>query len=181
MDKKNKQSLRPSDESEGLKKHEETTEEFEEELDREEKIEEKEVELEEDLRVKNLEDQLKRAVADYRNLENRVQEERIEFVKFANKNLLENLLPAFDTIILASQYSEDQSLQVTVKYLLDILKQAGVEKVETIGQKFDPVTMEAIEVIAGNEGEVVEESQPGFTLHGKILRPARVKVGREKE
>lgn len=132
-------------------------------------------------KIADLEDQLKRAVADYRNLENRVQEERIEFVKFANKNLLENLLPAFDTIILASLYSEDQSLQVTVKYLLDTLKQAGVEKVKTVGEKFNPVTMEAIEVVEGNEGEVIEESQPGFTLHGKILRPARVKVGGVKE
>lgn len=181
MDKKNKQSLRSSDKSEGLKKHEETTEGFEEELDQEESVGEEQEESEADVRIKNLEDQLKRAVADYRNLENRAQEERIEFVKFANKQLLEGLLPAFDTIILASKYSEDQNLQVTVKYLLDTLKQAGVEKIETVGKSFDPVTMEAIEVVSGKEGEVIEEAQPGFVLHGKTLRPARVKVGGEKE
>lgn len=171
-----------SDKNKNNQKQEEVLEndEVEDVNGEEENSHEKQEEMSE-AKIEALEDQLKRAVADYRNLENRVQEERIEFVKFANKNLLENLLPAFDTIILASQYSEDQSLQVTVKYLLDVLKQAGVEKVNTLGQKFDPVTMEAIEVIEGNEGEVIEESQPGFTLHGKILRPARVKVGGVKE
>lgn len=152
----------------------------EEELEKEEAMAEEVGESGVKDKVKNLEDQLKRAVADYRNLENRVAEERLEFVKFANKSLLEQLLPAFDTILLASKYSEDQNVQVTAKYLLDVLKQAGVEKVQTEKTKFDPVTMEAIEVVEGETGAVIEETQPGFTLSGKVIRPARVKVGGEK-
>lgn len=128
-------------------------------------------------RVAELEDQLKRSVADYRNLENRVREDKLEFIKFANKNLLEELLPAFDTILLAEKYTEDNNLKVTVKHILDVLKNAGIEKVETIGKKYDPKTMEAIEVVDGEKDVVIDETQPGFILNGKIIRPARVKVG----
>ncbi len=132
-------------------------------------------ELEE--KVKDLEEQLKRAVADYRNLENRQREEKLEFVKFANKNLVESLLPAFDTLLLADKYTQDQNLKITVKHVLDVLKQAGIEKVETVGKEYNAETMEAIDVVEGEENQVLEEAQPGFTMYGKVIRPARVKVG----
>lgn len=132
-------------------------------------------------KVAALEDQLKRSVADYRNLENRVRDERIEFVKYANKTLIEQLLPAFDTILLAEKYTEDQNLKITVKHLLEVLKNLGVLKIETVGKKYDAVTMEAIEVVDGEKDMVIEETQPGFSLNGKILRPARVKVGGKEE
>lgn len=175
MDAKNKKQNKKE---EGLELDEKLEDKLaEEELEREEKVGIEKEELETEERVKSLEDQLKRAVADYRNLENRIAEERLEFVKFANKSLLESLLPAFDTLFLASKYSEDQNLQITAKYVTDILKQVGVEKVKTDNVQFDPATMEAIEVVEGEEGKVIEETQPGFTLSGKVLRPARVKVG----
>lgn len=149
----------------------------EEELEKEDEEVENEQVAQLKEKNKNLEDQLKRAVADYRNLEKRIAEERIEFIKFANKNLLESLLPAFDTLLLASKYSEDQNLLITAKYLLDILAQAGVERVKTEGEMFNPAIMEAVEVVEGKEGKVIEETQPGFLLNGKVIRPARVKVG----
>lgn len=128
-------------------------------------------------RVENLEDQLKRAVADYRNLENRVREEKVDYIKYANKELIEQLLPAFDTLMLAEKYTDDENFKITVKHVLDVLKNAGIERVETTGKAFDPNTMEAIDVIEGQKDEVLEETQPGFLLNGKVIRPARVKVG----
>lgn len=130
---------------------------------------------------KSLEDQLKRAVADYRNLENRSRDEKLEFIKFANKNLIEQLLPAFDTLLLAEKYTDDQNFKVTVKHVLEVLKNAGIERVETTKKDYNPITMEAIEVVEGDQDKVVEELQPGFTLFGKTIRPARVKVGGKKE
>lgn len=130
-------------------------------------------------KVNGLEDQLKRAVADYRNLENRNREEKLEFIKFANKNLIEQLLPAFDTLLLAEKYTDDNNLKITVKHILEVLKNAGIERVETVGKEYKADKMEAIEVVDGEIDKVIEETQPGFTLFGKVLRPARVKVGGE--
>lgn len=131
--------------------------------------------------IENLEDQLKRAVADYRNLENRVREEKFDYIKYANKELIEQLLPGFDTLLLAEKYTEDQNFKITVRHVLDVLRNAGIERVESVGEDYNPETMEAVEIVEGEKNKVVEETQPGFLLNGKVIRPARVKVGGETE
>lgn len=161
----------------------EEIEELDDELDEEEEeLASDHRELDE-LREKNksLEDQLKRAVADYRNLENRVREERLDFVKYANRSLIEQLLPAFDTMLLAEKYTKDENLKITAKHILEVLKVAGIEKVETVGKKYDPISMEAVEVVEGEKEKVIDETQPGFMIYGKVIRPARVRVGGKEE
>jgi molecular chaperone GrpE len=135
-----------------------------------------------DIAAKNaeLEDQFKRAVADYRNLEKRVIEERAEFIKFANRELLERLLPAFDALFLAEKYIQDDGLKLTIKSLYDALDQIGVKRVESVGKKFDASKMDCVETVDGESEEVIEEVRPGFTLYERTLRPALVKVGKGK-
>lgn len=130
-------------------------------------------------KVVELEDNWKRAVADYRNLEKRVAEERVEFVKFANKELMERLLPAFDTLFLAEKYVQDDGLKLTIKSLNDALEQVGVNRVKTVGEEFDALTMECVETVDGEENKVVEEVRPGYTMFEKTIRPAMVKVGKK--
>ena len=120
----------------------------------------------------------KRAVADYQNLEKRVAQERRSWIKQANKELILRLLPVLDTLILASRHVEDEGLKLSMKQFLDVLKNEGVEKIETEGQMFNPELMECVEVGLGKEGEVLEELGVGFLLDGSVLRPARVKVGK---
>lgn len=127
-------------------------------------------------KVQDLENQLKRAVADYQNLEKRVSEEKSEWIKMANRDLLLKLLPVFDSLILAQRHIQDEGLNLSVKQFLDVLRNVGVERINTQNQTFDPSTMEAIEK-TGDEGKVLEETRAGFTLFGKMLRPAQVKVG----
>lgn len=131
-----------------------------------------------DTQVKDLEDQLKRAVADYRNLEKRVEEERKELIKFANRELLLTLLPSFDMLFLAEKYVQDDGVKLTVKALSDTFANVGVIRVMTDGQSFDPQTMECVETVEGEDNKVIEEIRPGFLLYGKLLRPAVVKVGK---
>jgi molecular chaperone GrpE len=128
-------------------------------------------------KVTELEEQLLRSVADYRNLEKRVDEEKREFVKFANRDLLLRLIPAFDTLFLAEKYVADEGIKLTIKHLQESFKEVGVERVETSGKEFDAQIMEAIATGEGEEGKVLEELRPGFTLNGKLVRPAQVKVG----
>ena len=153
-------------------------EKLDEQITQEEELDE--VQDKKDVKIEELSDQLKRAVADYRNLERRTIEQRSEDIKFANKNLIEALLPAFDTLILAGKYTQDESVKLTIGRVLDILKENGIEKVQTLGAKYNADTMEAVEVVDGKDGEIIEEVRPGFTLHGKLIRPAQVKVGGKK-
>ena len=150
-------------------KQEKKKDEIEEVLD--------EVSDEKDLKITELEDQLKRAVADYRNLERRSFEERIEAVKFAGKNVIEALLPAFDTLFLAAKYTSDESVKLTLQRIVEILKENGIEKIVTENVQYNAETMEAVEVVGGDKDKVVEEVRPGFTINGKLIRPAHVKVG----
>jgi len=130
-----------------------------------------------EIHIKELENQLKRALADYQNLEKRVQEERKEWIKAANKEILLRLLPVLDTLMLASKHSEDKNIQVSVAQFLDILKSEGVERIKTEGQEFDPALMEAVTTAPGPEGKVVDEIRAGYRLYDKILRVAQVIVG----
>ena len=144
------------------------------EIEKKEAIEEiTEVEQE----VKEWEDKYKRALADYQNLVKRVQEEKIDWIRASNRELLLRLLPLVDTLILAGKHSEDQTLKVTLQQFLDLLKAEGVTRIETKDADFDPHLMEAIESVEGKEGKVVAEVRAGYTLYDKLLRPAQVKVG----
>ncbi len=135
-------------------------------------------ELEE--KIKELDDQLKRAVADYRNLEKRFEEEKRLTIKFANRDLLLRLIPSFDTLFLAEKYIKDDGIKLTVKSLKDALKDAGVESVNVEGEVFNPEVMEAVAVVEGEDGMVLEELRPGYMLNGKLIRPAQVKVGKKE-
>lgn len=128
-------------------------------------------------RVTELGEQLARAVADYRNLEKRFEDEKREFVKFANRDLLLRLIPAFDTLFLAEKYVADEGIKITIKHLQESLRDVGVERIQTEGQIFNPEIMEAVSTSGGEENKVLEELRPGYTLNGKLLRPAQVKVG----
>ena len=126
---------------------------------------------ERDAKIAELDNQLKRAVADYRNLERRSYDERSEAVKFANKQLIEALLPAFDTLFLAEKYTTDESVKLTIGRILEVLQQNGIDKILVENVKYNPETMEVIELVPGEKDTVIEEVRPGFMIHGKLIRP----------
>ena len=135
-------------------------------------------EIVEDSKIENLENQLKRALADYQNLEKRINGEKSEWIKLANKDLLLRLLPGLDSLILAERHTKDEGVKLSIKHFLDSLEEVGVKKIETEGKDFDPNLMEAVGTISGDEGKVVEEVRAGYTLFGSVLRPAQVIVGK---
>lgn len=147
------------------KQDEEIVEEVTEEVD------------ERDAKIQELDQQLKRAVADYRNLERRSFDERSEAVKFANKQLIEALLPAFDTLFLAGKYTTDESVKLTIGRILEVLQQNGIDKIQCENVKYNADSMEVIEVVSGEKDTVLEEVRPGFIINGRLIRPAQVKVG----
>lgn len=132
-------------------------------------------------KILELEDQLKRAVADYRNFQKRVEEDRKELIQFANKDFLLKLFPAFDILLLAEKHIEDEGLRLSVKKIREVLKSVGVMQHESQGETFDPEYMECVETREGEDNIVLEEIRPGFSMNGKILRPALVVVGKKQE
>lgn len=131
-------------------------------------------------KIEDLENQVKRVLADYQNLEKRVQEERVSWIRTANKELLLRLFPVLDTIILASTHVKNEGVDLSVKQFLDVLKNEGIERIETVGKAFDPTTMECVDTVSGHEeNKVVEELRAGFKYaDGTVLRVAQVRVGK---
>ncbi|MEK7129554.1 MAG: nucleotide exchange factor GrpE [Patescibacteria group bacterium] len=120
-----------------------------------------------------------RALADYQNLEKRTWQDKEETRKFAVSVFLERLLPVVDTLERAQGHLSDTGLALALKELTALLGEFGVERMATEGRAFNPHEMECIEVVEGKANEVIEEVLPGYRLHGKILRVAQVKVGKQ--
>ena len=140
-------------------------------------IEEK-VEPEENTELSNLENQLKRALADYQNLEKRIASEKSCWILASNKNLLLRLLPGLDSLLLAEKHTQDEGVKLSIKHFIDSLEAEGVKKIETVGRTFDPNLMEAITTQEGEEGKILEEVRAGYMLYDSVLRPAQVIVGK---
>jgi len=128
--------------------------------------------------VTDLDNNWKRALADYKNLVERTNKEKKDFYEFANSNLLTSLMPVYDSLEMLAKFNQDQGLQLTVKQFKQILSEEGLKEIETMGKDYDVNEMEAVEMVEGEEGKVVEELSKGFFYKGKLLRPARVKVGK---
>lgn len=126
-----------------------------------------------------LDNQLKRSLADYQNLQRRTQEERGEWLRTANKDLILKLLPVLDTLMLAGKHLQDKGLELSIDQFLRVLEQEGVRRIETIGKEFDPNTMEAVSTkeSADEKGKVVEEMRAGYMFYDTVIRAAQVIVG----
>ncbi|MCL5009975.1 MAG: nucleotide exchange factor GrpE [Patescibacteria group bacterium] len=132
-------------------------------------------------RLEDYKNRYKRVLADYQNLEKRAREERAAWITTANKDLILRILPILDTLVLAGKHSTDETLKIVRDQFLGVLKGEGVIKIETKDKNFDPKLMECVETVEGQEGKVVEETRAGYLLHGTLIRPALVKVGKHNE
>jgi molecular chaperone GrpE len=121
-----------------------------------------------------------RALADYQNLEKRIFTRREEESKLAAAKTIAKMLTVLDNLEKATDHLQDQGLVLAVQLFKEVLASEAVEKIEVMGKKYDPLTMECIEVTDNSADDVVEEVQSGYTMHGKLIRPAKVKVGKLK-
>jgi len=138
--------------------------------------------------------QLKRAVADYQNLEKRVNEGRSELTQFVGAELVKRLLPVLDHLeqsLSGISEQEKQSgwvkgVELAVKEFNQVLASEGLDQVATDGA-FDPSLHEAVDVkedsASSSTGEtrILEVVRKGYNLNGKVLRPAQVIVGRSQD
>lgn len=129
--------------------------------------------------IEELADKWKRAVADYRNLEMRMAKEKEEWMKFGNRVLLLQVLEILDDLERAKEHVKDGGLQLVIDKFRRLLQDQGVSELE-VGKEFDPNLMECVEQVQGGKNEIVSIEQKGYLYHGRLLRPAKVKVGKGK-
>jgi molecular chaperone GrpE len=134
-------------------------------------------------------DTLRRVQAEFENYRKRVIKEQTALVDRATEGLVEQLLPVLDSLELAlgnldaprTEEAENVRKGVELVYaqLLGVLEKAGLSRIEAEGKPFDPNVHEAVMQEEG-EGEpiVVNVLRTGYTLKGRVLRPAMVKVTR---
>ncbi len=131
-----------------------------------------------------------RSKADFVNARKREEESRAELVKFANEDLIFELLPALDSFTMAFANKEawekaDKNWRQGVEYiyaqLMSALERSGLKSFDPKGEKLDPFKHTAISTVPvadqAQEHTVVEVVQKGYTLRDKVIRPAQVKVG----
>lgn len=125
--------------------------------------------------------------AEFENYKKRVFKERSDLVKFGWESVARDLLQVGDNLERALQHapaSTDQNLlkglQMVHNQFLSTLERQGVQVIPSIGVAFDPNLHEAVGQApsedASEAGKIVKEEMKGFTLHGRLLRPARVLV-----
>lgn len=132
----------------------------------------------------------KRAKADFINVKKRHEQEQREFGLYANKNLILELLPVLDNFTRAFNDIPEKEQKVSwiqgMKFIQDrfrsVLKDQGVTEMKLLGEVFNPELHEAVETVAQKEKSkdhnerIVEIIEQGYLLHGKVLRPAKVKI-----
>lgn len=122
-----------------------------------------------------------RALADYQNLEKRTNEKINDIRTHANEDTVKAILPVYTMLGKAREYIKNSGLDLIYKQFESILDSMGVKKLEVIGKEFDPSLMDGIEANAQHDGTVIEELEPGYLMHDRVLLVARVKVGSKKQ
>lgn len=140
------------------------------------------------LRARN--EQLLRTAADFENYKRRHQREKEDWAKYAGQQVVSSLLPVIDNFERALQTelkaeeleSFVEGVRMIHRQLIDVLGKAGVEVIQAVGEPFNPEFHDAIMSEVSDEvpdETVLAEFQKGYIMHGRLLRPAVVKVSKE--
>jgi molecular chaperone GrpE len=133
-------------------------------------------------KLMELENQLKRALADYANLQKRVDEEKKTVVTFANAVLITKFLDILDSLEEAAKTTNSEGLELVIRKFKDVLTGENVKEIPSVGERFNPELHEGVGTVEGErDGEIESVLQKGYTLRDKVLRPARVQVIRARK
>jgi len=142
--------------------------------------------------AKSHQEQYLRTLADMENLRKRTQREKEELAKFANENILREILPVIDNLERAVEHAEQahsseglmEGVQMTLDQFSQVLTRFGVTPVESLGQPFDPALHQAMGQLETEDypvNTVAQQMQKGYQLNERLLRPAMVMVAKAPE
>jgi molecular chaperone GrpE len=136
--------------------------------------------------LEELRQTLLRRQADFDNYRKRIERERFEDSKRTTARVLEGLIPVidgFEHALAAHREAEYESyrkgFELIYKQLLDSVTKLGAERIDPLGKAFDPHLHQAVdraETTEHADGTILQVFQPGYVFHGRVLRPAMVRV-----
>lgn len=128
---------------------------------------------------------VKRLQADFENFRRRTSKEREELANVVTQDLLKSMLPILDNFdrAMAAEQKDNESFQKGVEMIYtqlnETLKNAGLELIDTAGQKFDPNFHQAVMRVENPDLEddtIAQELQKGYIVKGRVIRPSMVQV-----
>jgi len=162
-------------------KHDKSTEKLQH------KVKECKKEDEKDKKITELTDTLQRLQAEFENYKKYVDKQKAEFVKYAQADLIDQLLPCLDSFELALKNTTDKEklikgIELIYSQLYSLLEKQGLKKIDATG-KFDPHFHEVLLKEDSNKEEdtILEELQKGYMLGDKVLRHTKVKVSKKSK
>jgi molecular chaperone GrpE len=136
--------------------------------------------------LEELRQTLLRRQADFDNYRKRIEKERFEDSKRATARVVEGLIPVIDGFehALAAHREPEydnyrKGFELIYKQLLENVAKLGVERIDPVGKSFDPHLHQALdraETTDHADGTILQVFQPGYVFHGRVLRPAMVRV-----
>ncbi len=130
-----------------------------------------------------------RTLADYQNLQKRIEQEKAELVKFGNERLILEILPAYGNLKIALRHARNagigeesirRGIEYVIKQFTETLANYGVAEIVAEGRPFNHDEMDAVDKRQTNDkkldGTVAEELKPGYKLNGKVIEHAKVAV-----
>lgn len=139
-------------------------------------------------------DQILRLAAEFENYRKRVEADKIDFIKFSNEKIIKELLPVLDDFERAlangKQNSEPgresfyKGVELIYQKLSKMLEDKGVKPIDSIGKEFNVMYHDVLMQIPRKDvapHTIVEEVERGYTLHGKVIKHAKVIVAAQDE
>jgi molecular chaperone GrpE len=137
--------------------------------------------------LEELRQSMLRSQADFANYRKRIEKERFEDSKRATARVIEGLIPVidgFEHALAAHRDAEEyenyrKGFELIYKQLLDSVTKLGAERIDPVGKPFDPHLHQAVdrqETSEHKDGTILQVFQPGYVFHGRVLRPAMVRV-----
>jgi molecular chaperone GrpE len=139
-------------------------------------------------------DQLLRLAAEFENFKKRVEVDKTEFVKFSNERIIKDLIPVLHDFERAlvndptrqannKQISETESFRKGVELIYQkfykLLEDKGLKPIESLGKEFDVMYHDVLMQVPRDDVKpdtIIEEVERGYTLHGKVIKHAKVIV-----
>lgn len=136
--------------------------------------------------IANLTETLKRLQAEFENYKKRTDSEKTEYKKYAEEQLIKDLLPLLDNFELALKNKDNKEeftkgVELIYSQLFQMMEDRGLKPIKAEGEKFDPYEHEALLVAESDQNDIIlQELQKGYVLHDKVIRHTKVKVGKQR-